>query len=151
MKIRELQPSELPQLLTLYQHLHETDEPLPSDDIVTATWQTIQNHHAFRYFGGFVNDELASSCTITLIPNLTRSCRPYGLIENVVTHAEHRGQGYGRQLLQHVLHFAWQQDCYKVMLMTGRLNEGTFRFYESAGFSRHGKQAFIARPNKGAG
>ncbi|MBK6004527.1 hypothetical protein JJB11_00365 [Ramlibacter ginsenosidimutans] len=36
--------------------------------------------------------------------------------------------------------------CYKVMLQTGRLDEGTFRFYESAGFDRHGKQAFIARP-----
>ena len=31
------------------------------------------------------------------------------------------------------------------MLMTGRKDEATFRFYESAGFSRDGKQAFIAK------
>jgi hypothetical protein len=43
------------------------------------------------------------------------------------------------------LDFAWSQGCYKVMLMTGRKDEATFRFYESAGFSRDGKQAFIAK------
>ena len=36
--------------------------------------------------------------------------------------------------------------CYKVMLLTGRLDAATFRFYENAGFDRHGKQAFVAKP-----
>jgi hypothetical protein len=31
------------------------------------------------------------------------------------------------------------------MLMTGRKDEAVFKFYEGAGFSRHGKQAFVAR------
>jgi hypothetical protein len=30
------------------------------------------------------------------------------------------------------------------MLPTGRKEETVFRFYEAVGFSRHGKQAFIA-------
>ncbi|MDM0009985.1 transposase [Variovorax sp. J22G73] len=34
---------------------------------------------------------------------------------------------------------------YKVMLMTGRKDEATFRFYEAAGFNRDDKQAFIAK------
>jgi GNAT superfamily N-acetyltransferase len=93
-----------------------------------------------------VDGQLVSSCTITVIPNLTRGGRPYGLIENVVTHADHRGRGYARAVLQDALSFAWAQGCYKVMLMTGRKDEATLRFYESAGFDRHGKQAFIARP-----
>lgn len=36
-------------------------------------------------------------------------------------------------------------DCYKVMLMTGRRDEATLRFYEAAGFSRNAKQAFVAK------
>lgn len=68
------------------------------------------------------------------------------VIENVVTHSAHRSRGHGQALLRHALSFAWSQGCYKVMLMTGRKDEAIFRFYESAGFDRHDKQAFIARP-----
>ena len=41
---------------------------------------------------------------------------------------------------------AWAAHCYKVMLLTGRKDEATFRFYESVGFDRNGKQGFIAKP-----
>ena len=57
-------------------------------------------------------------CTVTVVPNLTRGCQPYGLIENVVTHAEHRQRGYGKAVLAEALALAWSQGCYKVMLMT---------------------------------
>lgn len=85
---------------------------------------------------------------LTIIPNLTRACRPFGVIENVVTPSAYRGQGrgWGRALLQHALAHAWQARCYKVMLMTGRKDENTLRFYEQSGFERHGQQAFVARP-----
>lgn len=45
-------------------------------------------------------------------------------------------------MLKHALTYAWSRNCYKVMLLTGRKNEATYRFYESAGFDRHAKQAF---------
>ena len=32
------------------------------------------------------------------------------------------------------------------MLMTGRKDEATLRFYQSAGFDPKGKQAFVAKP-----
>ena len=63
-----------------------------------------------------------------------------------MTHTVHRGDGWGRALLQHALAHAWRERCYKVMLMTGRKDENTLRFYEQAGFDRHGKQAFVAKP-----
>ncbi|MFM1897355.1 MAG: hypothetical protein RLZZ385_2429 [Pseudomonadota bacterium] len=45
------------------------------------------------------------------------------------------------------LDFAWDRNCYKVMLMTGQRDEGTFRFYESAGFERNRKEALVAIPD----
>ncbi len=99
-----------------------------------------------RYVGGYVLGDLVASCTIMVIPNLTRGCRPYGLIENVVTHADHQKQGWGKAVLARALDFAWQQNCYKVMLTTGRKDDATLQFYEGAGFDRHDKQAFVARP-----
>jgi GNAT superfamily N-acetyltransferase len=48
-------------------------------------------------------------------------------------------------MMQAVVEVAWQENCYKVMLLTGRVNEGVFRLYESCGFDRVEKQGFIAR------
>jgi GNAT superfamily N-acetyltransferase len=146
MKIRLILPNELNELLTLYAQLHRSDEPLPDASVVRAVWQELMANPRYKYFGGYVNDTLVSSCTMTVVPNLTRRCRPYGVIENVVTHESHRNQGYGKAVLAHALSHAWSVGCYKVMLLTGRKDAATFQFYESAGFDRHEKQAFIAKP-----
>ncbi len=148
MEIREIAGSELEKLLSLYRHLHASDDPLPERIVVEALWQEMQNNPLLKYFGAFIEHALVSSCTLAIVPNLTRGCRPYGVIENVVTHNDFRRKGYGRSLLHHALSYAWSQRCYKVMLMTGRKNEGTYLFYESAGFDRHAKQAFLAKPDK---
>jgi GNAT superfamily N-acetyltransferase len=146
MNVRLLQDEALPALLALYQHLHEEDVELPDAATLDAIWSEALSNPRCRYFGGYEAGELVSSCTIMVIPNLTRGARPYGLIENVVTHRAHRGKGWGRAVLEHALEFAWSQRCYKVMLLTGRKDEATFRFYEAAGFDSHGKQAFVAKP-----
>ena len=146
MDIRDLAAHELPDLLALYRHLHATDDPLPAPDVIEAVWQELQGSSRCRYFGAYLDGRLIASCTLTVIPNLTRACRPYGVVENVVTHVQHRNRGHGQALLRHALGIAWSQGCYKVMLMTGRKDDATLRFYESAGFDRHDKQAFIARP-----
>ncbi|MBI5604401.1 MAG: GNAT family N-acetyltransferase [Deltaproteobacteria bacterium] len=73
--------------------------------------------------------------------------RPYGLIENVVTHKNYRRRGHGKAVLHHALNYAWSKGCYKVMLLTGRKDESTYRFYESAGFDQNAKQAFLAKPH----
>ena len=144
--IRELARSELSALLRLYQHLHRADDPLPDQGEIDDIWDAIQRNPNLKYFGLFVNDILVSSCTLSVIPNLTRGCRPYGVIENVVTHADFRRRGHGRSILKHALAYAWSRGCYKVMLLTGRKDEGTYRFYESAGFDKNAKQAFVAKP-----
>lgn len=146
MKIRLVNASELKELIELYKHLHRSDEALPSEATVQAIWKELLANPRYTYFGGYISEELISSCTMTVIPNLTRACQPYGVIENVVTHAAHRNKGYGKAVLAHALSHAWSQGCYKVMLLTGRKDEATFQFYEAAGFDRHEKQAFIAKP-----
>ncbi|MCV2369874.1 GNAT family N-acetyltransferase [Roseateles oligotrophus] len=146
MNIREIHPNELPELLALYAHLHVSDAQLPEKAVIQAVWQELMANPRYKYFGGYLDNNLIASCTITVVPNLTRGCKPYGVIENVVTHASHRSQGYGRAVLAQALSHAWSAGCYKVMLLTGRKDEATLQFYESAGFSPHEKQAFIAKP-----
>ena len=144
MEIRKLATDEQEKLIALYRHLHDEDYPFPAEKR-DKIWQKIILNPDFYCMGVFIEGQLVCSCCLILIDNLTRGGRPYGLIENVVTDSEHRRKGYGRMLLQHCLEKAWSEDCYKVMLMTSRLDEQTLRFYEAAGFNRHDKQAFVAR------
>jgi GNAT superfamily N-acetyltransferase len=88
---------------------------------------------------------LVSSCALVIVPNLTRGVRPYGLIENVVTHVDHRRAGLGRAVLAAAVEAAWVADCYKIMLATGSRREETLRFYGGAGFARGGKTYFEVR------
>jgi len=146
MKIRPLYTGDLVALLNLYGHLHRHDDPLPGNDVVAGVWQEIMTQSGHTVFGGWLGDALVSSCTLTVVHNLTRGCRPYGIIENVVTHAVYRNRGYGKEILAHALSHAWAAGCYKVMLLTGRKDEATTRFYESAGFDGDEKRGFIAKP-----
>ena len=100
MSIRELQSHDLHSLLALYAYLHERDDPLPPDATVEAVWLEAIANPRIKYFGGFASGSLVTSCTLTVIPNLTRSCRPYAVIENVVTHTAHRRHGWGKPLWQ---------------------------------------------------
>ena len=146
METRELKKTELDELLELYSHLHESDDPLPEPSVVEAVWDRIQDFSYFRYFGVFIDANLVSSCALIIVPNLTRGCRSYGVIENVVTHRDYRGQGFGFAVVRQALAFALRENCYKVMLLTGRKSAAVYHFYESLGFDGQAKQAFLAKP-----
>ncbi len=145
-EVRAIPADGLPALLALYEHLHPSEQHDPHSAVAAQMWNEILASPRYRYLGAYVGDVLVSACALTLVPNLTRGCMPYGLIENVVTHAAYRNRGFGKAVLRSALSFAWTQGCYKVMLLTGRKDEPTFGFYESVGFDRHDKQAFVAKP-----
>jgi GNAT superfamily N-acetyltransferase len=56
------------------------------------------------------------------------------LLEDVVVHRDHRGQGYGSKLLEHVIAFARQKKFLRITLLTDRDNEDSKRFYLNRGF-----------------
>jgi GNAT superfamily N-acetyltransferase len=118
----------------LYRHLIPDD--LPFDDASAKTrFAELLVHPGMTIFGGFANGMPVSSCTLVVIPNLLRGGRNYALIENVVTHADHRQNGYGRAVLNYAVEQAFSQNCYKVMLLTGSTNPATLRFYSESGFA----------------
>ncbi len=142
--IRPLAGPDLPALLALYRELHPAD-PAIAPDLLRSTWQQMLDTPGLSVTGGFAGDSLATSCTLLILPNLTRGARPFALLENVVTAAAFRRRGFGRAMLAHAAGLARQAGCYKLMLQTGRLDAITFAFYEACGFSRHAKQAFLMR------
>jgi GNAT superfamily N-acetyltransferase len=143
--IRPARPGDLPQVLDLYRHLNP-DDPQPDAAKAESAWSALMASDLTTVMVAEATGELVSTCTLVIVPNLTRGVRPYGLIENVVTHPGHRRTGLGQAVLSASLNAAWNADCYKVMLATGSRREETLRFYEKAGFKRGGKTFFEARP-----
>ena len=119
--------------------------PLPLDEAADIWTPMVRNPNQCVY-GAYRESELVATCELIIILNLMRGGQPYALIENVVTHSDHRRCGYATAVLKHALEAAWERGCYKVMLLTGSKNEATLRFYENAGFQRGGKTGFVARP-----
>lgn len=141
--IRHINKDEVQNLLELYKQLHTDDPELISDNI-HLIWEQIYNDKNMHYIVADSDGQLVASCVLIIIPNLTRNARPYGLIENVVTHNNFRRNGYGTQILRKALDIAWEHSCYKVMLLSGSKQEGILRFYEKAGFKMGVKTGFIA-------
>ena len=144
MKIRFIEPDELPQLLELYQFLNPEDPVVAVSDSLKTTWQAIIEDPKLYYFVAEQESRLVGTCMLAIIPNLTRGVRPFGIIQNVVSHPDHRGKGIGKRLLKAANEHAWQNNCYQVLLQTGR--DDTHSFYQSAGFRSDVKTGFVAKP-----
>ena len=134
LRIRPAASADLAGFRALYRHLIPDDLPL-DDASAEERFAQILVHPGMTIFGGFIEAAPVSSCTLIVIPNLLRGGRNYALIENVVTHADHRQKGFGRAVLHHAVEQAFSQNCYKVMLMTGSSNPATLRFYSESGFA----------------
>ena len=142
MTVREIKENEISALLELYTHLHELGVPENSERL-QSTWATIYNDEHHHIIVCEVDGRLVSSCVCVIIPNLTRNIRPYAIIENVVTHTDHRGKGYATACLNYARELAVRADCYKIMLLTGSKKESTLKFYKQAGYNCTDKTAFI--------
>ncbi len=144
--VRLIRDDEQNALLELYGHLHPSDDPLPSRSVLDSVWGDVRSTPGVHIVVAELDGTLVSSCALCVIPNLTRGCRPYGLIENVVTHGDFRRSGFGGLVVRRALEIAWSRNCYKVMLLTGWPDPSTDRFYEACGFVAGEKTGFVARP-----
>jgi GNAT superfamily N-acetyltransferase len=143
MLFRRIEPNDLTGVLALYHQLHP-DEELPSEESLRTVWPQLLTSPLVHLLVGELDGALVCTCTLVIVPNLTRQARPYALVENVVTDRAYRRQGIGTAILRHALEQAWEEGCYKVMLLTGR--DDTVRFYEQAGFRSDMKTGLVAHP-----
>ena len=140
--IREARKEDLDAILELYCFLHEESTPEHNEHLA-KTWDQITDDPDHHLIVNEIDGKIISSCVCVIIPNLTRNVRPYAFIENVVTHADYRKKGYAGECLAYAKKIAEQNNCYKMMLLTGSKRPETLRFYENAGYNSSDKTAFI--------
>ena len=56
------------------------------------------------------------------------------ILEDLVIHRDHRGQGYGGRLMAHALEYAKEKGFLRVTLLTDKLENKARSFYERHGF-----------------
>ncbi|MBP3337853.1 MAG: GNAT family N-acetyltransferase [Lachnospiraceae bacterium] len=140
--IREARKEDLNEILELYLHLHETNIPEESEQLKNA-WDKILSDNDHHLIVCEIDGKIVASCACVIIPNLTRNVRPYAFIENVVTHKDYRSNGYASMCLNYAKEIALNNNCYKMMLLTGSKDMKILEFYENAGYNSSDKTAFI--------
>jgi len=143
-RVRTVEAHELDRLIDLYRHLN------PEDDYsgrarIEAAWSGIQSGGGFRCLGVEEDGEVASSCCLAVIPNLTRGGSPIGFIENVITRPESRRRGYAGRVLREAVKISWESGCYKVVLMSAIHRIEAHPLYEKIGFRKDTKFGYEMR------
>lgn len=144
MNIRIASINDLPKILDLYKELNPEDIEL---DITTAEgiWKRSRVKNTTEYYVAVEGNEIVGTCNISIIENLTRSGKPYGIIENVITSINHRRKGIGKKLIEKAVEKAKENNCYKVILLSSLKRIEAHNFYESIGFNGNSKKGFELR------
>jgi len=80
---------------------------------------------------------LAGAATLLIENKLIHGMGRVGHVEDVVVDERHRGQGFGRALIDHAVDHAKRHGCYKVILDCAPDKTG---FYTRCGFHERGVQ-----------
>lgn len=139
MSLRTLTETDWPEAEALYWELTRSGAVAGPD-----AFAALLAHPGTIVCGKTVAGRIVAMATLHVLPNMTYGGRPYGLVENVVTAAAHRGCGHGRAVLTHLTATAREAGCYKLMLLTGT-GRNVRGFYEAAGFSADEKWGMMIR------
>ncbi|MGQ7454072.1 GNAT family N-acetyltransferase, partial [Streptococcus suis] len=83
MRVRIAEREDIPQLLQLYRHLDPDDKEIAARE-AQERWELLKRYPGSNVFVCCLDNILVATCTLVVIPNLTRGGASYALIENVV-------------------------------------------------------------------
>src|SRR5262245_46428782 len=108
---RPAKASDLESLLALFRvsEVSRAAEPLARAEQI---WTEMLSRDRLTVFVAEADSKIVSTCMLITAPNLLRSGRQHGFLENVVTHPDYRGHGFGRAVVRAALAAAWEQDCF---------------------------------------
>lgn len=90
---RTVRARELDELLNLYQRRNPGDPELERNEQLFEQCERMLRDGSLSIVVSEQDGPLVASCFRSTTPNLTRGGRPFGLIENVVTHENYRRNG----------------------------------------------------------
>ena len=135
LRIRPISHGDLSDLTSLYRHLYPRYQ-IFATALARDAFQQALEESGITILAGFQGRTLVSACTLILIPNATWAGKPAALIENVVTHSDHRRKGHARRVVNCAIRLAWRVDSIKVLVLGGFNEPGMLGLCASTGFER---------------
>ena len=135
--------ADLPALLALFEVSEVSPAAQPADR-ASSIWRETLAQPGVYVFVADDGPRIAATCMLITAPNLLRGGRRHAFLENVVTHPELRGRGYGKAVVGAALAHAWTIDCHHVLMQSGRADPGVHKFYEGLGFKPGLRTAYVA-------
>ena len=142
--VRLAQIADLASLLELYRHSEVSPSAEPKER-AEQIWSQMLSHDGLAVLVSVAGSKIVATCTLITAPNLLRAGQQHAFLENVVTHPEFRGQGHGRAVVEAALATAWVNNCYHVLLQSGRKNPRVRHFYKLCGFEPGLRTGYVAR------
>jgi len=146
--VRQAESEDLRGILALYAQLNPDDAPLEPAK-AAVLWNEIRGNRNLVYLVADGPSGIVGTCNLSIIPNLTRSGRPFGVIENVVVADGFRRLKLGTRLMEEAVSIARAHGCYKVLLQSSKKRNEAHKFYEAAGFNPDSKQGYELRLERG--
>ena len=141
---RAARADDLASLLALFS-VSEVSAAAKPQERVERIWAQMLARDGLTVFVAEADSRIVATCMLITAPHLLRSGRLHGFLENVVTHPDFRGRGFGRAVVSAALAAAWEQDCHHVLLQSGRADPRVHRFYEGCGFKPGLRTAYVAQ------
>ena len=88
------------------------------------------------------NNHLAGTAMGIICQDLTGTCKPFLLVENVIVDANYRRQGIGKILINSLESFARENGCTLMILVPSSKWQEAHEFYQALGFLKDNAKGF---------
>lgn len=149
--VRAATEADLPRLLELLGQMDDSMYPTRRDAGETARLSVFRQIAADPRQHLLVADadgRIVGTVHLIVIPHLSRSCKPSGLLESMVIDEAYRRKGVGAALLRELQRLAREVGCYKLALSSNLARRGAHRFYSRLGWKRT-HYGFSLEPDNG--
>jgi len=130
--IRQAERSDKDQLSELYRMLVPNSKKMIVYEDQIETLQRDSNNFLLVYEE---NGEILGTVTMNICMQALHGFRPYGVVENIIVHENHRNRNIGQKLLQFVEDYCKSVDCHRIMLLSNSTRVKAHHFFEKEGYS----------------
>lgn len=89
--------------------------------------------------------DIIATALVALCNDAMFTRQPFAIIENVIVSKAHQREGVGKRLMGYIEEFCLAADCSKIMLLSGRDNQGAHDFYAAMDYDPNAKSGFIKK------
>jgi GNAT superfamily N-acetyltransferase len=136
--IRQAALEDLPMVLPLYRYLGMDDGTILDITEARSLFLRIAAYPDYKVYMAEIEGEVIGTFALLIMDNLGHHGKPSAVLEDVVVHPTWRGKGIGGRMVRFAMSLAAAKGCYKISLTSDLRRWEAHRFYEKAGFHRHG-------------